>query len=99
MVAERKWQERYAILTSSPPGRRNVLSKQTEQERPYLATILEAADGVVPVVPRVTAIRSNYNEYTATVVRTAVLILTTKDPIKGLLANLQTQLERVASLK
>jgi multiple sugar transport system substrate-binding protein len=99
MLTESKWQERYAILTSSPPGRLNVLSEQTKTEKPYLATILEAADGAVPVIPRVAAIRGNYNEYTATVVRTAVRILTTQDPIQGLLSNLQAQLEKVAPLK
>lgn len=99
MLAEPKWQERSAVLTSSPPGRRNALSEQTEQERPYLVTITEAVDGAVLAVPRVAAIRTNYNEYTATVVRVAVGILTTNDPVQGRLADLQTQLEKVAPLK
>jgi hypothetical protein len=51
------------------------------------------------VVPRVSAIRTNYNEYVATVVRTAVRILTTNDPVRDLLADLQKQLEKAAPLK
>jgi multiple sugar transport system substrate-binding protein len=99
MLAEPKWQERYTILTSSPPGRRNALSEQTRKERPYLAAINDAVAGAEPVVPRVSAIRTNYNEYVATVVRTAVRILTTNDPVRDLLADLQKQLEKVAPLK
>jgi multiple sugar transport system substrate-binding protein len=99
MIAEPKWQERYTILTSSPPGRRNVLSEETKKDRPDLVAINEAVDGAVPAVPRVAAIRTNYNEYVVTVDRAAVQILTTNRPVQDLLADLQTQLEKIAPLK
>ncbi|MEO1016309.1 MAG: extracellular solute-binding protein, partial [Pseudomonadota bacterium] len=98
LLAEPEWQRQYMLLTASPPGRVNVLTAEDKRDNPHLEAIATAADGAVPFLPQLEPILSNSNEFSAIIMRAALQVLSTDDPVNEILAEAQSELERAIPL-
>jgi multiple sugar transport system substrate-binding protein len=98
-LAQPAWQERFTQLTSSPSGRVGVLTEAATAASPQLAVIAEGAVDAEPIIPNVKNIRANSAEFSAIIRRAALKVLSTQEPIEGILAQAQQELERAIPLE
>lgn len=97
-LAQPEWQERFTVLTSSPSGRQGVLTDAATAAAPQLKVISEGVVGAEPIIPAIEDIRANGSEFSAIIRRAALKVLSTKEPIEGILAEAQLELERAIPL-
>lgn len=93
-IAQPEWQETFTKLTSSPSGREGVLTAEAIVEAPQLEAISQAVQGAGPIVPAVKNIRANAAEFSAIIRRAALRVLSTEEPVTGILEEAQQELER-----
>jgi multiple sugar transport system substrate-binding protein len=98
LAKQPEWQRRYFMLTSSPPGLPGALTAEETAAAPQLKAVAEATKGAVSYLPLLQPIQSNVNEFVQILMRTAVRILTTTDPISQICQQTQAELARTIPL-
>jgi multiple sugar transport system substrate-binding protein len=98
LAMQPEWQRRYFMLTASPPGLPGMLTAQDIAAAPQLAIVAEAANGAVPFMPMLQPIQADINEFLQILMRTAVRILTTGDPVAKICEQTQAELARTIPL-
>ena len=99
MAKQPEWQRRYFVLTSSPPGLPGALTEAERSAAPQLVTVAASASGAQPFIPTLQPVQANVNEFVQVLMRTALRVLSTTDPIPAILAQAQSELEQAAPLR
>ena len=97
-LAQPEWQQKYTVLTASPAARQNAVTPEIAAAHPELVSINEAVVGAQSTTPADQALRSNYNEFSKIIQRTAMQVLSTKAPVADILKQAQAQLEQQVPL-
>jgi multiple sugar transport system substrate-binding protein len=98
LAMQPQWQRRFFVLTSSPPGLPDGLTAQDLSAAPQLAEVAEAVKGAVSFIPLLKPVQENVSEFMQILMRTAVHVLTTKDPVTQICAQTQAELVRAIPL-
>jgi len=98
LTTQPEWQRRYFMLTSSAPGLPGALTAEDLAAAPVLAEVAKAAQDAVSLVPLLQPIQENVNEFVQILMRSAVRILTTKDPVVQICQQTQAELARAVPL-
>jgi multiple sugar transport system substrate-binding protein len=98
LAMQPEWQRRYFVLTSSPPGLPGALSAAEIAAAPQLAIVAAGVKDAVPYIPTLQPIQADVNEFVQILMRTAVRILTTGDPIARVCEQTQAELVRTIPL-
>ena len=93
-----EWQRRYFVLTSSPPGLPAAVTAEDVAAAPQLAIVAAGAKDAVSYLPTLQPIQSNVSEFVQILMRAAVRILTTTDPVAQICAQVQADLTRAIPL-
>lgn len=98
LAMQPEWQRRYFVLTSSPPGLPSALTADEIAAAPQLAMVAEGAKDAAPFIPTLQPVQANVNEFVQILVRSAVRILTTSDPVARICEETQAELNRAIPL-
>jgi multiple sugar transport system substrate-binding protein len=98
LAMQPEWQRRYFVLSSSPPGLPGALTAEDIGAAPQLGIVLNAAKGAESFIPTLQPIQANVNEFVQILMRTAVRILTTSDPVVQICEQMQAELSRTIPL-
>jgi multiple sugar transport system substrate-binding protein len=99
LAMQPEWQRRYFVLTSAPPGLPGTLTTEDVAAAPQLAAVAEGVKGAVPYIPMLQPIQADVNEFVQILMRTAVRILTTSDPVAQICEQTQAELARTIPLR
>jgi multiple sugar transport system substrate-binding protein len=99
LAMQPEWQRRYFVLTSSPPGLPGALSAEETAAAPQLAVVAAGVKDAVSYIPLLQPIQANVNEFVQILMRTAVRVLTTSDPVAQICEQTQTELARAIPLR
>jgi multiple sugar transport system substrate-binding protein len=98
-LAQPEWQQKYTVLTASPAALKGAVTPEIAKEHPELVAINEAVIGAQSTTPASQALRSNYNEFSKIIQRTAMQVLSTREPVADILKRAQAQLEQQVPLQ
>jgi multiple sugar transport system substrate-binding protein len=98
LAMQPEWQRRYFVLTSSPPGLPGALTAEEIAAAPQLAIVAAGVKDAVAYIPTLQPIQANVNEFVQILMRTAVRILTTSDPVAQICEQTQAALARAIPL-
>lgn len=98
LAMQPEWQRRYFVLTSSPPGLPGALTPEETAAAPHLAIVGEGATNAESFIPTLQPIQENVNEFVQILMRAAVRILTTNDPVARICEQIQAELSRAIPL-
>jgi multiple sugar transport system substrate-binding protein len=99
LAMQPEWQRRYFVLTSSPPGLPEALTAAEIAAAPQLAIVAAGVKDAVAYIPTLQPIQANVNEFVQILMRTAVRVLTTSDPIAQICAQTQADLVHAIPLR
>lgn len=98
LIATPQWQEKYTILSAAPAARIGAVTPETIQRLPHLRLIQESAATARSTFGTMPAVRENYNEFATIFGRAMMRLISTQDPIDGVLQALDRDLQRAIPL-
>jgi len=98
LAMQPEWQRRYFVLTSSPPGLPSALTAAELSTAPQLAAVAEAAKGAQSFFPLLQPVQENVAEFTQILMRMAVRVIATSDPVARIAEQAQAELQRAIPL-
>jgi multiple sugar transport system substrate-binding protein len=87
-----KMQQEYTLNTTSPAPRKGVLTPDLLAKQPALGTVNQAAAGAVSTFPVALNLQTNYALYAKTVTDAMIQLMTTNDPTRAVMEQLQSKL-------
>lgn len=95
-----EYQRSFIVTTGQPSGRVSpVLTPADEKDYPHLVTVSASARDAEALFPADQAIRANFAEFSAIIMKAALRAISTQDPVPTILAEAQAELERAIPLK